>query len=96
AREIGIRIALGARREDVLRMVVREAAVIAVSGTVVGLAGAFLATRLMSSLLYEVSATDPVTFGGVALLLVGVAVAASVAPARRAASVDPATMLRAE
>ncbi|HEX7052180.1 MAG TPA: ABC transporter permease [Longimicrobiales bacterium] len=95
-REIGIRMALGARREDVLRMVVREAAVIALVGTVAGLAGALVVSRLLKSLLYQVSATDPVTFGGVVLLLIAVAVAASLAPARRAASVDPATTLRAE
>ncbi|HUQ79910.1 MAG TPA: ABC transporter permease, partial [Gemmatimonadaceae bacterium] len=93
-REIGIRMALGAARMDVLRLIVRDGMTPAVIGVVLGAAGAFGATRLMRSLLYGVSATDPLVFGLVATMLVLVAMAACYVPARRAARVDPNVALR--
>ena len=93
-REIGIRMALGAARTDVLRLIVRDGMTPAVIGVGIGAIGAFGATRLMRSLLYGVSATDPIVFGLVATMLVGVAVGACYVPARRAARVDPNVALR--
>jgi putative ABC transport system permease protein len=93
-REIGIRMALGAARLDVLRLIVRDGMTPAAVGVVIGAAGAFGATRLMRSLLYGVSATDPIVFGLVATMLVLVAVGACYLPARRAARVDPNVALR--
>jgi putative ABC transport system permease protein len=93
-REIGIRMALGAARLDVLRLIVRDGMTPAAVGVVIGTAGAFGATRLMRSLLYGVSATDPIVFGLVATMLVLVAVGACYLPARRAARVDPNVALR--
>jgi predicted permease len=95
-REIGIRMALGARPADVLRLVVRQGMLPVVVGLGLGLAGALGATRLMRSLLYGVGAGDPVTFVAIALVLTGVALLASVIPARRAARVDPMVALRTE
>jgi putative ABC transport system permease protein len=95
-REIGLRMALGARARDVQGMVVRQGMAVVVLGTVVGLAGAFALTRLLASLLYEVSATDPLTFVTVPLLLGAVAMAASWLPAVRASRVDPTQALSAE
>jgi len=95
-REIGIRMALGARAAAVLAMILRQAAVLLGSGLVIGWAAAYGLTRYAASLLYGVSPTDPWTFGAVALLLIAVAVLASYLPARRAARVDPATALRFE
>jgi len=95
-REIGIRIALGAARHDVLRLVVGQGTVLALAGVAVGLAGAFALTRVMRSLLFEVSTTDPMIFGAAALFLGVVALAASYIPARRAMSVDPTVSLRYE
>ncbi|HEX6536225.1 MAG TPA: ABC transporter permease [Gemmatimonadaceae bacterium] len=95
-REIGVRLALGARPADVRRMVSRQALALAAAGVVAGLAGAAVLTRLLAALLYEVSPTDPVTLGGAALLLLLVAVAASWLPARRASAVDPGIALRGE
>jgi putative ABC transport system permease protein len=96
AREIGIRMALGARRSDVLKSVVGQGMSLAASGGVIGLAGAFLLTRLMETLLFGVEPTDPATFGGIALLLLGVAFFACLIPARRATKVDPVEALRSE
>ena len=95
-REFGIRMSLGARRLDVLRLVVRQGLLLAAAGIVVGLAGAFALTRLLSSLLYGVNATDPLTFAGVTGLLAAVAAAASFLPAWRATRVDPVIALRCE
>jgi putative ABC transport system permease protein len=96
AREIGIRMALGARPGDVLRLVVGQGMRLALIGLATGIAGALLATRLMGSLLYGVSATDPLTFAGIALLLAAVALLASWLPARRAVRTDPTLALREE
>ena len=94
--EIGIRMAIGAQRRDVLRLVLGEGARLAVLGVVVGIAASFAITRLLSSLLFGISATDPLTFAGVAVLLSLIALAASYIPARRAMRVDPVTALRYE
>jgi ABC-type antimicrobial peptide transport system permease subunit len=95
-REFGIRMSLGAKRLDVLRLVVRQGLVLAGIGIAAGLAGAFALTRLLSSLLYGVNATDPLTFAGVTALLAVVAAAASFLPAWRATRVDPVIALRCE
>jgi predicted permease len=95
-REIGIRMALGARREGVLLLIVGEGAKLAALGVVSGLLGAALLTRLMASLLYGVGASDPLTYVAVGILLMFVAVAASYIPARRAMRVDPMVALRYE
>ena len=95
-REIGIRMALGARASNVARMILSEAGTLAAIGLAIGLVAAALLTRVLSSMLYGVGAHDPVTFVAVALLLVGVALAASLVPALRAARVDPLRAMRIE
>jgi len=95
-REIGVRIALGATAERIVRLVVRQGLLLAALGVAVGLAGAFALTRLMQSLLYGVTTTDPATYLAVPLLLLAAATIACVLPARRAARVDPVHALRAE
>jgi putative ABC transport system permease protein len=94
--EIGLRVALGAQRGDVLKLVVWQGMKLALVGIVVGIVGAFLVTRVMSSLLFGVSATDPLTFVGVSLLLAVVSFLACYLPARRATKVDPMVALRYE
>ncbi|HEX8211214.1 MAG TPA: ABC transporter permease [Longimicrobium sp.] len=95
-REIGVRVALGARAGDVVRMMVRHGFKITALGAAIGVVMAVAATRLLSSPLYGVSATDPLTFTAVPVLLLAVALVASWLPARRAARVDPMVALRAE
>jgi putative ABC transport system permease protein len=95
-REIGVRMALGARRVTVVLGVVREAAWLTVCGVAAGLAAAFAATRLIQRWLFDVGTTDPLTFAGTALLLAIVAMLATAVPAFRGASVNPSTVLRSE
>ena len=94
--EIGIRMSLGAQRSSILRLVVGEGARMALFGVVIGIVASLVITRLMSSLLFGISATDPLTFVGVAALLSSVALLASYIPARRAMRVDPMVALRYE
>jgi putative ABC transport system permease protein len=93
-REIGIRMALGAQRSDVLKMTVKQGLKLVGLGLVIGVVTAFVLTRLMASLLFGVSATDPMTFATIALVLTAVAVFASYIPALRATKVDPMEALR--
>ncbi len=94
--EIGIRLAMGAQRRDILRLIVGQGGKLAAAGIGLGVLGAFALTRLMSRLLFGVGALDPVTFAGMALILAAVAMLACYVPARAAARLDPIVVLRAE
>jgi putative ABC transport system permease protein len=94
--EIGVRLALGAQPGHVRRIVLRQGLAVALVGVIVGIALAAAATRLMESMLFEVSARDPLTFGLVAAGLIGVSAVATYLPARRAAAIDPVVALRQE
>jgi len=94
--EIAVRMALGAKTSQVLRLILRDGLVLASLGVGIGLAGAFALTRLMSSLLFDVKPTDTQTFIGVSALLIVVALLACLIPARRATKVDPLVALRYE
>ena len=96
SKELGIRVALGAQAGDVLRLVAGQGMALAAIGVAIGLAAAWALTRLMSSLLFGIGPTDPLTFASVSLLLVVVAAAASFIPARRAMKIDPMSALRCE
>jgi ABC-type antimicrobial peptide transport system permease subunit len=93
-REIGIRVALGAQRRDVLGLIVKRGMALALGGALIGLGGAMAATRLMTGLLYKVSATDPLTLSAVVSVLAAAALLACYLPARRAMKVDPMVALR--
>ena len=95
-REIGVRVALGAQRSQVLRLVLQQGMALSITGVLIGLAGAFALTRLMASQLYDISATDPATFIVVTALLTAVALFATLGPALRATRVDPISALRDE
>lgn len=96
ARELGVRVALGATTRDVMRMVLAEAFALAAAGVVLGVAGAVATTRLMAALLFGVTPTDPATFVSIAGILMAIALAGSYVPARRATRVDPMATLRSE
>jgi len=95
-RELGIRISVGAERRDIFKLILGQGLAISVAGLLAGLVAALVVTRLTANLLYGVSATDPVTFIAIALLLLGVTLLACYIPARRATKVDPMIALRME
>ena len=95
-REMGIRIALGAERGSVQRLVIREGLVLVAVGVVIGLAGALAATRLLRTFLFDLTPTDPATYGAIVVVLVATSALASWVPGRRASRVDPVIALRAE
>jgi putative ABC transport system permease protein len=95
-RELGIRIALGAQRERVVRLVIGQGLTLTLVGIVFGVVGAYALTRLIASLLFGVTSADPLTFTVVGILFMAVACLASYLPARRAAAVDPIIAMRAE
>jgi putative ABC transport system permease protein len=95
-REIGIRMALGAQRSDVLKMTVKQSLKLVGLGLLIGLVSAFILTRVMATLLFGISATDPLTFLSISLVLLAVAMLASYIPALRATRVDPMIALRAQ
>ena len=94
--EIGLRMALGARRGDILRVILNEAARIVIAGVGAGLLGSLLLTRFLQTMLFDIKPTDPLTFGALTILLAGVALLASFIPARRASRIDPLLALRHE
>ena len=94
--EFGIRLALGARPSDVLRLVLGQTLTLVAAGATIGITGGLIVTRMVTNLLYGVSAGDPVTFVGMPLLLLLVALLASYLPARRATKIDPMISLRCE
>ena len=94
--EIGVRMALGAQARDIFALVVRRGMALTTIGVVAGLAWAFAATRVMTGLLFEVTASDPATFAAIGLLMTGAALVASFIPARKATRVDPVIALRRE
>ena len=94
--EIGVRVALGAQPSDVFRLVVRQGALLATAGAAIGLVASFLLTPVLRSWLYEIEPGDPLTFAGVAALLIAIALLATMVPARRATKVDPVLAMRAE
>jgi putative ABC transport system permease protein len=96
SREMGIRMALGARARDVMVMVMRQSVALVLAGVAVGLVAAFALTRLMASQLFDTRPTDPATLTAVSLLLCAVAIGATLVPARRATRVDPVVTLRDE